>query len=171
MKSETIELSSCQAIEPERGFTLIEMMTVLAVMIILSIVAVVNLAQRRSKSDLDNATRQIVATLREAESRSVSQQSSTIWGVRLSNTTATAAFYALFANSYAPSTTVGYYRLPPSVQYMTSSIAQGSSLDITFAQISGSPSTSTSITLKIAAGGPGLTTSTITVNASGLITY
>jgi len=154
-----------------RGFTLIEIMTVLVVMVILSIITVVNLTQHRRKSDLDNAARQIVATLREAESRSVSQQSSVSWGVRLSNVTNTAPFYALFMSSYSPSSTMGYYRLPPTVQYMTSSIAQGSSLDITFAQISGAPSTSTSITLKLSGGGPGLVTSTITVNANGLISF
>ena len=155
-----------------KGFSLIELAVVLGISLVLGVVVLTTLLGRRSRVELDNTTKQIVSTLREAQSRAVSGEGNTVWGVHLENSTTTASFYALFYTSYTTSTKLGYWRLPTSIRYATSSIAQGSSLDITFAQISGLPSTSTSVTLGGTGGGGVVTaTSTITISAGGLITF
>ncbi len=128
---------------------MIELLLAIGILIVISVVAISNLQGRRSKKDLDSAVAQVVATLREAQTKSVAQDSGVIWGVHFGNTTNTPAFYALFKTSYSAANTKGYYPLPGAVSYVTSSVAQGSSLDITFAQISGVPSTSTSIILQL----------------------
>ena len=148
-----------------------ELLIVLGFVVILSIVVLPSLYGRRSRIDLDNTTRQIVALLREAQSRSMAQASSTSWGVRFENSTTTTPFYALFATSYATGTRIGYYRLPPSIRYATSSVAEGGFLDITFAQITGLPSTSTSIILELTTSGGGASGPSVTRSGSGKIFF
>ncbi|MBI4087550.1 MAG: prepilin-type N-terminal cleavage/methylation domain-containing protein [Candidatus Liptonbacteria bacterium] len=157
-----------------RGFSLIETLIVVGVIGIISIVVFSNLFTRSNRAALDSTVLQMVATLREAQSRSAAGENSAAWGVRFDNTTGTAPFYALFRTSYTSQNTAGYYRLPPDVNYATSSIAQGSSVEITFSKISGIPSATSSITLNLTRGvatGAVATSATITVNSTGLISF
>jgi type II secretory pathway pseudopilin PulG len=155
----------------KRGFTVFELLIVLGFIVILSIVIIPSLSERRSRIDLDNTAKKIVTLLREAQSRSMAQASSTSWGVHFENSATTTPFYALFATSYATGTRIGYYRLPPSIRYATSSVAEGGSLDIIFAQITGLPSTSTSITLELAGSGGGASGQSVTRSGSGKIFF
>jgi type II secretory pathway pseudopilin PulG len=158
----------------KRGFTAVELLIMLGFVVVLGIVIMPALLGRRSRIELDNTTRQIGSLLREAQSRSMAQASSTSWGVRFENSTTTAPFYALFATSYSTGTVIGYYRLPATVRFATSSIAQGSFLEIIFAQNTGLPSTSTSIILELrggSGGGPAIASSTVNVNTNGLISF
>jgi len=154
------------------GFTSIEILIVIVIIALLAGISIVNLAGRRSRTELIGTTQQIVALLREAQSRSVNQASSSSWGVHLENSTATSPFYALFANSYSSSTHIGYYRLSRMVQYATSSLSLGSSTDVMFSQLNGVPLASTSITLElVSGGGPASMSSTIRVNMNGSVEY
>lgn len=157
-----------------QGFSLIESLVVIGVIGIISIVVLANLFTRKTRSTLDSTVQRVVATLREAESRSAAQEGATTWGVHFDNTTSTAPFYAIFQTSYSVANTIGYYRLPPDVSFATSSIAQGGSFNITFAQVSGLPSATSSITLNLltgAASGAVATSATITVNSTGLVSF
>jgi type II secretory pathway pseudopilin PulG len=155
----------------EKALSLIEIITVAAIAVILSVVGFSSLVSNRSRLTLDSTTKQITALLREAQSRSTAQEGGTIWGVRLDNNTST-PFYALFKTSYSSSSEIGHYGLPVNVKYATSSISQGSSVNITFSQISGQPSTSTSITVNLTgSGGAIISNSTITISSSGLIGF
>jgi len=149
---------------------LIEILVVVGIIVILSATTLMSLIGRRGSQELDQATRKIAALLREAVSRSAAQEGGVIWGVRFSNSTTT-AFYALFKNSYSASNVIGQYPLPMNVRYATSSIPSGGTIDITFAQISGAPSTSTSITLQRVAGSAVISTSTISVSQAGAVTF
>lgn len=153
------------------GFSLVEIILVSAIIGILAAVSITNLVGRRGREELNSTTRKIVSLLREAQSRSISQASSTAWGVHFENSTSTAPFYALFASTYASNTVVGYYSLPSSIRYATSSIAQGSSLNVSFAQITGLPLNSASIVLELVSGGRVSASSTIVVQNSGAISY
>ncbi|OGZ01283.1 MAG: hypothetical protein A3B13_03265 [Candidatus Liptonbacteria bacterium RIFCSPLOWO2_01_FULL_45_15] len=164
--------SKLQAPSYERtGTTLIELLIVISMIGVISVVALLNLLGRSAQTDLNNATEQIASLLREARSRSVSQASSTSWGVHFENSTTTAPFYALFySQTYSTSTVLGYYRLPSGIVYATSSIASGSSIDATFAQLSGQASSSASI--KIYVSGKGTSnSSTISVASSGAVSF
>lgn len=155
-----------------RGFSFIEVVVVVAIIAVVATIALTNLSGRRSRTELLGARQQVATLLREAQARSVAQASSTSWGVRLENSTTTTPFYALFFGSYATSTRVGYYRLPSSVRYATSSLPPGSIVDVVFSQITGLPSTSTAIVLEsIGGSGAAVGSSTITVNANGSIAY
>lgn len=153
-----------------KGFTLVELMIVAVFVVIIGLISLTGLLGRSGKADLENTTEQIASLLREARARSVSQTSSTIWGVHFGNSSATSPFFALFSQSYGASTTIGYYRLPTSLIYGTSTIPIDSSLDITFSQISGQASASTSITVYSAGRGISLS-STINVASSGAVSF
>ena len=151
------------------AFTLIEVLIVVALISILSLVSILLLSGKLNSSNLQGARAQIVATLREAESRSVADDQGTAWGVHFMNATATAPFYALFYASYSASTTSAYYRLPPGIAYVTSTLALGTSTDVIFSQISGTSSVSTSIGLVDTAQRS--LSSTISVSGSGLVSF
>jgi type II secretory pathway pseudopilin PulG len=152
------------------GFTLIELIITLGIFIVLSGIVIVNIAGQKSLTDITNTSAQIVATLREAQSDSMAQKNGVSWGVHFSNATNTTPFYALFTTSYSPTTTVGYYPLPGSVAYNTSSLASGATADVIFSQLSGAASVSTSIMLYMPKQGVAVS-STISISPSGEVSY
>ncbi len=151
------------------GFTLIELMVVLAIIAIISIVTAVSLFSARNTNNLTNAANEIGALLREAQSRSANQIQGAAWGVHFDNTNPSAPFYALFSGTYSTSTRVDFSPLPTNIIFNTTTLASGTSLNISFAQITGLPSTSTAITLDLAPNNS--SSSTISVSSAGLITY
>jgi prepilin-type N-terminal cleavage/methylation domain-containing protein len=153
----------------KKGFTLMELMVTVTLIVVLVVVATLNLTGSRNKTNLDGTTRQIGALLREAQSNAMNDKQGVGWGIHLDNTGA-APFYALFASStYATSTIVGRYPLTAGIIYATATLPQGSAINITFTQITGIVSASTSITLYVA-GAPSLS-STISIASSGAVSY
>ncbi len=153
------------------GFTLIEIVITIALLAALIVLLnTANLFGGRNEADFNSATKNIAALLREAQSDSMAQEQSVSWGVHLENATATTPFYALFASStYATSAIMGYYPLPSSVAYATATLASGAAIDITFSQITGTASVSTSIGLY--SRGTASLSSTISVASSGAVSY
>jgi len=141
--------------EKNSGFTLIEMALVVGFTVIMGVVIIVSLSSRKSRVELDNTTKQIVTLLREAQSRAAAGEQNAVWGVHFENSTTTVPFYALFYGSYASSTTKGYWRLPVSLRFATSSVPEGSSTNVVFSQVSGLPTAQTSIGLELTGGGAG----------------
>jgi prepilin-type N-terminal cleavage/methylation domain-containing protein len=131
-----------------RGFTLIEVIIVLAIVVVVGLFIVFNLFGGDKQEDLNSTVSQIVASLRQAQSQAMAQSQNAVWGVHFMNATSTGSYYALFSgSSYASGTVQGRYPLPPTVGYVTSTLSSGSFLDITFSGITGAPSASTSIGL------------------------
>lgn len=159
-----------------KGFTLIELMVVFGIMIALGAIVFANLAGRRTDADLTATTQEVATLLRQAQSDAVAQQNGAVsgnsvsWGVHFSNATATAPFYALFNGSYSATTTVGYYALPSTVAYQTSTLAAGASLDVIFSPITGAASTSTSIGFYMPKENTAFS-STISIMSSGEVSY
>lgn len=156
-----------------KGFSLIELVAVVLMIGTLAVIVVSNLFSRRSRVEFDNTTRQIAALLREAQSRSASRDESVGWGAHFDNNTSTKPFYALFKSSYSAENTVSRFNLPNLIRFATSSVAEGGTLDIAFAELSGAPSTSTPIIIEQTAGVSGevIVSSTITAGAAGLISF
>lgn len=141
------------------AFTLIELLVVLGIVAVITVATAVSLFPAKNTQELKDATTEIGTLLREAQSRSVNQLQGATWGVHFDNADPNAPFYALFSGTYSTSTRVGVYPLPTGVLFDPASLASGATLDITFAQITGLPSTSTAITLDLAPNGlPSLTT-------------
>lgn len=154
-----------------KGTTLVELLIVIAIVAVISAVGLLNLLGRNAQTDLNNTTEQMASLLREARNRSVAQASSTSWGVRFSNPTTTTPFYALFfSQTYSSSTTLGYYRLPYDLAYSTATVPSGSSTDITFSQLSGQATASTSINIYATKSGIS-NSSTINIASSGAISF
>ncbi len=155
-----------------KGFSLVEILIVIGITAVIGVVVLTSLTGRRHRVELENTARQIATLLREAQSRSMSQDSSTSWGVHFENSTTTAAFYELFSGTvYSTSSVVGHYRLPNIVRFATSSVPSGSSSTVIFAQITGLPSASTTISLELVAGPGGVAGPNVSRATSGLIFF
>ena len=153
---------------PRKGTTLIEVLMVIFLITILAVVTIANLLGKRSRTELDNTASQIASLLREARSKSMLQASSTSWGVHFEN--ATTSFYSIFSSTtYATSVERGHYVLPSSVIYVSSTVSQGGSKDITFAQITGLSSVSTTVTFRLQRDPS--STITISIASSGVVGY
>ncbi len=157
--------------ERRSGFTLIELMIVLGIIVIISVVTAVSLFSVRNTRDLTNTANEIGTLLREAQSRAVNQDGGASWGVRMDNTTAGAPFYALFSGTYSTNSRTGVYPLPPDVQFDSSTVPSGGALEITFTELTGIPSAATSVVLDLMTNGAPSASTTISVNTAGLITY
>lgn len=153
---------------PRTGATIIEVVLVAFLVVIFASVTLVSILGRRGTSEFDNGTKQIAALLREAQSRSLSQSGGTNWGVYFDNSTSTTPYYALFSGSYSTSSRVGYYTLPSSLQYVTSSIAVGGTKAIVFDALTGRTN-ATSVAVQIIRNSR--VSSTISVATSGVVSY
>lgn len=155
----------------KKGFTLLELIIVLALIVIISAAVLANLGGQKNDSDLTATTQQIGTLLRQAQNDAMAQESDTAWGVHFANPTGTAPSYTLFETSYAPSTIVdGPYFLPPTVAFVTSTIASGATLDVIFSSITGTASVSTTIGLYMPDENTALS-STISIASSGSVSY
>jgi len=151
-----------------RGFTLIELIITISLMIILTIVGLLNLTGRKGTTNLTDGAKQMVATLRQAQSHSMANDKGVAWGVRFSNLS-TSTFFALFSSSYSTANTVGYYRLPDGVAYVTSSLPVGSTTDIIFNQVSGGLNASRTIMINLPSQPS--QSSTISISTIGAVSY
>jgi prepilin-type N-terminal cleavage/methylation domain-containing protein len=155
----------------QQGFTLVELMLVIGITAVLALVSMTYLLGRRGGQELDGTTRHIVALLKEAQSKSLSFASSSAWGVHFQDVSATntTAFYALFANSYATATTVGFYRLPNSVIY-ASSTNGWNSLDVVFGVGTGVPTTGASIKVQ-SISSANISSTIIVATSTGVVSF
>ena len=151
------------------GFTIIELVTTIGIIAILAAVATLSLLGRKGTTELSITAQQIATLLREAQSRAVSQASSTSWGVYFDNVAATSSFYAIFrGSSYSSSTEIGHHRLPPSVRYVPLSLPLGSTSSVFFASFTGAPNVPLSISVELFSG---TASATISVNALGAVSF
>ncbi len=154
-----------------KGFTLLEILLVLVLILVVGVVAFANLGSRRTDADRVATTQQIGVLLRQAQSDAMAQEGDTAWGVHFFNATTTAPFYALFQTSYGTSTVVGgLYRLPPTVAFTTSTLASGATLDVIFSSITGVASVSTTIGLYMPKESAAFS-STISIASSGSVSF
>ena len=130
----------------KQGFTLIEALVVLAVVAVIAVITFGGFLGGAHQADVSSTAQQIVASAREAQSNSASQFKGMTWGIHFENATNTAPFYAVFTgNSYAAGTVESTYRLPADVAFVSSTLAPGTKIDVTFNPVSGIPSASTTI--------------------------
>jgi len=156
--------------QSRRGISIIELLVVIALMIVVASTSTLILLGRRNVVSLENTTQQMTAVLREAQSRSIAQSSSTGWGVHFANSTATTPYFAMFAGSvFATSAAQGYHLLSDSVRFATSSLAAGATRTVSFAQRTGAASASTSIKIELIVN-PSIS-STIRIASSGLVSF
>lgn len=152
------------------GATIFEMMIAVGIVAVLGVTVAISLSSWRNRAGLDSATKQIAVLLREAQSRSMTRASGVAWGVHFDNTVSSTPFYALFSVSYSTSTAQKRTLLPSGVRFPEASIPAGTSFDIMFIELTGLPSTSTTIMLELGGSG-GAGVASVNRSASGLIFF
>jgi prepilin-type N-terminal cleavage/methylation domain-containing protein len=150
-----------------KGFTLLEVVVTVAVIAIIGIAAALILPGKKNSNDLTLTAAQVMASLREAQSRSVTELQGTSWGVHFDNSISGHPFYALYVGSYSPSSTVSYNPLPTDLGFVATTLPVGSSTNILFNQISGAaPSTTVSVYLRTNPS----QVATVSINSVGVVT-
>ncbi len=157
------------------GFTLIELIIVIAIMGILAAVTYPDFFPSKYKYSVTKDAEGMVYNIREAVTNSQSQLYGYRWGIYFGGSTSTGGyFYRLWygTSTYPYGTAFNYVGLDNGISF--SGLSLGSSQDLCFAQMSGLPvdcstgaSTSTTITITSTAG----ISKTITVNSNGNISY
>lgn len=161
--------SKLRSVASKDGFTLIELVIVITLIAIVGVVVVISVSGGRDQRELQATTVQIGSLLREMQSKAMAQASSSSWGVRFENATATTPFFASFVGDYSTSTRSGYYILPRSLSFSADTVSPGDYVEVSFSQLSGSASSSKSINIYLKSKPS--SSSTITVATSGLVTY
>jgi type II secretory pathway pseudopilin PulG len=118
----------------ESGFSLLEMVTVLAISIIMSAVAIFSLTPLLNQQHVTNAYNTTLASMRQARDNAVSQRTS--YSVTFSNTVSPNTITVALASAvFQGDQNTVIYQLPPGVQfYAASAIASTTAPDSTATQ-------------------------------------
>ncbi len=116
------------------GFTLLELLIVVAISSVLSGVGITYYANQRRTKTLETAAQNITGYLRYAQHKSIAQQEGKQWGVHFENPASGRGFYSLYSGSSYSSPIETHY-LPAGIEYAEPS--KGSSTDISFDKLTG----------------------------------
>ncbi|MCL5004681.1 MAG: prepilin-type N-terminal cleavage/methylation domain-containing protein [Patescibacteria group bacterium] len=152
-----------------KGFTLVELIITIGIIAALSTIGFLSLFGYRGNQDLDLTAKEIVITLRNAQDRSISQETDAgRFGVHFENSVSAGGFYDLFSGpTYATGTIISKNSLRPTIQF--SDPTSGNNKDVIFTPVSGLPNASTTITISLKRDTSIL--KTIIVNTNGQIQY
>jgi prepilin-type N-terminal cleavage/methylation domain-containing protein len=140
-----------------RGFSLIELVIVLSIMLMLSAVVGTLASNTLPKSQLQSESEAMVESLRHAQALSIAGKHDQLWGVHLSATTLT-----LFAGTNYAARDTQYDQ----VRTLPAGISVSGLADVVFEAITGQTSNTGTITLTAEATSE---TVSMTVNARGLV--
>ena len=146
------------------GFTLAELLLVMGIIGILSTTIILNGLGYRNRQLLDGAAQQMAASIRDAQNRAITQQDGLAWGIYFNNVSTTDSYTVFSGGSYATSANRFVTSFDSPLTFTVP--APGTTTSIVFAQISGLPSTSTSVTIT-----NGITSTTITISANGQVQF
>ena len=130
------------------GFTLVEVLIVVGVLALISGISILGLAGLGNIKALDLAAQELVANLRDAQRRAITQEKSSQWGIHIGAVDGDRDFYEIFQGaSYSADKAVSRTALSPKVEFTTP--AQGETKDIIFSKITGYPDTEHIIVLAL----------------------
>ena len=163
-----MKLLKLKANQANTGFSLIEVITALAILVIMGSVAFLGLYNYRLRRGLEWDAQKIVAALRESRNRSVTQLDGQQWGVHFENPTSTPDFYQVFyCVSYGSCTPTGNrIILNPGVIFLEPPSTNGK--DISFLKVSGLPVSASSVAIELASGAA---STTINIDSQGRVSF
>lgn len=115
------------------GFTVVEVLVVVGIISVIAVISLVSLVGWREQKELTITAQKIATTLREAQSRAMSQELGSSWGVQFSGQSYT-LFYSDASGNIYP---VNSFALPSSLNYDLSTLESNETVDVLFNQISG----------------------------------
>jgi len=130
------------------GFSLLELVIVIAIFAILGTVGFVKLTDYFVRNNLEKDAQKIAFTLKNARDRSISQDRGLQWGVHFENPASGKGFYELFAGTSYPGQTILRNNLNTGIEFLNPSAS--STLDILFSKVTGLASASTTIVIALA---------------------
>jgi len=140
----------------KRGFTLLEMLITLAIIVSLSALSFPFISNFQKRNDLEVATNTAVQTVRRAQSLSVASDGDANWGVSIipgDIVIYRGSTYAARDNTYDEKYSI------------STNITASGVTDVSFAKLSGLPSTTGTLTLSNG------DTKAITINGKGVVNY
>jgi prepilin-type N-terminal cleavage/methylation domain-containing protein len=147
----------------QNGFTLFELIVVITITAILAAITVAIVPTVGRGRELEAERDKIVAYLRHARQKAVSQEEGRQWGVRFDNTQSATPKYMLFSGASFSSAAETIF-LSSKVQFNDPS--GGNTRDIVFVKITG---TTTAASVIVALRNTGQT-KTVSVNSQGVVT-
>lgn len=150
---------------------MLEVITALAILVIIGSVAFLGLYNFRLRRGLEWDAQKIAAALREARNRSVTQLNGSQWGVHFENPTSTPDFYQVFSGtSYATGTPSGNrILLNNGIVFLDPSVSEGK--DFIFFKVSGNITTSVPPAVVKIGLSSGAASTTINIDAQGKVSY
>ena len=133
----------------ERGFTIFELVVVVAVLTILSAAVIGNFALQRKRANLHGNAEEVATTLKFAQNKALSSVNNSKYGVYIDDT-ATPHKYILFkGNSYSGRDVSAdiIHQLPSSMEF--NSISLGGGKEVVFNRLTGLSTQSGSLTVRV----------------------
>lgn len=151
-----------------KAFTLIEVLTTLAIIIVLGLAIYLNLNQYRTNQDVGLAVNELVAVLRNTQGRSITQDNAQTWGIHFVNSPVSGSSYSVFSGpNYASGVVEKTYSLKSTLTFTNPSAS--STYDVVFGQLTGQ--VSNMVQIVSLASKYGNYVGDIIIQPSGLITY
>ncbi len=145
-----------------QGFTLIEILVSVAVIVLLGSAGLVSFNTSRNVRDLTTGTQTVLSVFRLAQSKTLAGENDSSWGVHL-----TSSQIELFQGSaYAGGSNIKAYALPSSLQITSISLNGGGS-DVVFTRVTGETTQYGTFTVNVTAAPTNSTG--ITIDSSGKV--
>ncbi len=115
-----------------KGFTLLETLIVVSIIVVLAGAGIVSFVQNRNVRDLSSTGQNILSTLRFSQSKSLSGEDNSIWGVRLEQD----RFILFRGADFASSTSTQIFNLNSNIEIANINLAGGGN-EIVFEKLNG----------------------------------
>lgn len=159
-----------------QGFTLFEVLIVIAVMIIVASIGMLNLGGYRNIQDLESDAKLIVSFMRDAQQRAIAQEEDSQWGVNFDNKSLEIGYFEVYkGTAYSAGVVYIHKSLHQEIEFTTPT--RGSAAEISFKKITGesNDTTTQSVTIGVKGSTSCITGSktclTIALEPNGAIKY
>lgn len=161
-------VNNLRLLNNRKGITFIEILLTMMILGMLAVIVAPSLLNYYRQSQLAHDNALIAATLRDAQSRAISQENGTSWGVYFVNQDVSSTYYykLFYGSSYALGTVI-------STTYLSGIVAFGnpsssSTKEIVFSQLTGLPAAANTTTIQFISNSS--VQRGVSINSSGLIT-